>query len=243
VSDASTTSPQISAPGFSTRQVASIVAVSAGARAAGSVIALGYLLGFVGGPVLAVIGGLALITYGRALLVDRGTGLVAGASLAIAAGALGVGALRWGSLSLGDLRGVQSVLGPTLLVGPDKAAIASAIAAGSALIALSVWMASFGEGIALRSRRALVWLLEGAVGSFAVVTVFFDPAESALAGGDLGRTLLTIGRWAGSVAGAALLVGALAVALTRGGHRFRAAGLAVAAIGVAVAAVIVVGII
>jgi hypothetical protein len=207
------------------------------------VIALGYLFGLVGGPIVAVVGGLALITYGRCLLVDRATGIAAGAALAIVAGALGVGALRWGSLDLADLRGVQSVLGPTLLVGPDRAAAASAVAAGAALLALAVWMSSFADGISLRSRKAILWLTEGAIATLAVVTVFFDPAESALAGGDLARTLLTIARWSGSVLGAGTVVVGIAVLLGRGGQKWRAAALTVAALGGSAAAAVVVSII
>jgi hypothetical protein len=176
-------------------------------------------------------------------MVDRSTGIVAGSALSIAAGAIGVGALRWGSLDLADLRGVQSVLGPTLLVGPDRSALASAMAAGAAVIALAVWMSSFAEGLELRSRKAALWLAEGVIGAFAVVTVFFDPAESALAGGDFVRTLLTLGRWAASVIGATTIVVGIALVLRRGGHRWRLGALSLAALSAIAAAVVVVSII
>ncbi|MDQ3983467.1 MAG: hypothetical protein M3271_12375, partial [Actinomycetota bacterium] len=83
----------------------------AGARVAGTVVALGYLLGFVRGPVVAVLGGLALVTLGRCAYSSPPDDLAFGGALAALAVALGVGALRWGALDLGDLRGAQSVLG------------------------------------------------------------------------------------------------------------------------------------
>ncbi|MGH2693430.1 MAG: hypothetical protein ACRDJJ_01315, partial [Actinomycetota bacterium] len=63
------------------------LAFSAATRAAGLVIALGYLLGLVPGPLVAVVGGLALVTFGRGLLCRRGDEAVAGAALAVVAGA------------------------------------------------------------------------------------------------------------------------------------------------------------
>ncbi len=53
-----------------------------------------------------------------------------------------VGGLRWGSTSLDAMRGAQAVLGPTVVVEPQEAAIGAALAAGAGVIALSVWLAA-----------------------------------------------------------------------------------------------------
>jgi len=147
--------------------------LSAGTRAAGLVIALGYLLGLVPGPVVAAIGGLALITFGRALLVDRTGELRAGAALALIAVAVGVAALRWGTIQLDEVRGVQAVLGPTVLVNPSGAAAAGWLAAGGGVLALGVWLSTVRE----EGRIGLAfWGLEGVAGALAIVSVFWGPA-------------------------------------------------------------------
>jgi hypothetical protein len=122
------------------------------------------------------------------------------------------------------------VLGPTLLVGPTQAAVASSVAAGAALVALAVWLASPWPTSKVMFAP---WALEAAVGSLALVTVFFDPAPTTLtpldllkwiaatavvtaivAGGSwllqkvpaVARALLMIGAGAAVVAAAGLLV-------------------------------------
>lgn len=186
---------------------ASASAWSAGARAAGLVVALGYLLGFVRGPVMAVIGGLALVTLGRCVSLRAPDDAALAASLAVLAGALGVGALRWGAVELGDLRGIQAVLGPTVLVGPGAAAAACWVAAGGALGALAVWLATARSSDLLSpapARLALgLWLLEAVVGAFAIVSVFWGPSiPRGSFGGDAALAFL---RWL-------VLVGAVAAA-------------------------------
>jgi hypothetical protein len=144
-----------------------------GTRVAGLIVAFGFLLGFVPGPLVAAVGGLALVTFGRALLVDRVGEFRAGASLALIAGAVGVAGLRWGTLELGEVRGVQAVLGPTVLVEPSGAATASWLAAGGAVLALAVWLGTMPNG----NRVALgLWGLEAVAGSLAIVSVFWGPA-------------------------------------------------------------------
>ncbi|MDQ3952424.1 MAG: hypothetical protein M3279_05600, partial [Actinomycetota bacterium] len=96
---------------------ASLRGWGAGARVAGAVVALGYLLGLVQGPLLAVAGGLALVTLGRSAGARGSDDLVFGGALAVLVGALQVGGLRWETLDLAELRGAQAVLGPALLVG------------------------------------------------------------------------------------------------------------------------------
>ena len=134
---------------------------------------MGYLLGLVHGPVVAVVGGLALITFGRNLLLEHHAAALSGAALAVMAAALGIAALRWGALDLDELRGVQAVLGPTLLVGPVQAAWATSIAAVAGFAGLVVWTAR-----PWPSTRALFawWSLEAALGSLALISLFFEPA-------------------------------------------------------------------
>ena len=145
-----------------------------GTRVAGAVLVAGYVSGLVPGAVVSLVGGLALITFGRALLLDRRATVVSGAALAIAAGALGVAALRWGTLSLRELVGVQSVLGPSVVVGPTEAAIASAVALGAAVVALAAWSI---EPVG-PDRRARVWSrVEATLGVLAATMVFAAPGS------------------------------------------------------------------
>lgn len=196
----------------SSSQASSAASFSVAARAAGSVIALGYLLGLVQGPVVAVVGGLALITFGRNLLLEHHRAAVSGGALAVLAGALGIAALRWGALDLSEIRGVQSVLGPTLLVGPTQAAVATGLAAGAALVALVVWLSRPWPS----SKMLFAWWgLEAAVGSLALVTVFFDPAPASP--GALGILL-----WAAITAGVVAPVTAASWALQRSPETVRA---------------------
>lgn len=173
---------------------------------------LGYLFGLVPGPVVAVVGGLALTTFGRALGVPLYSSVRIAAALAVIAGAAGVGALRWGSLDLAEIRGVQSVLGPTLLVGPQAAAIACGLSVGGALVALAAWLS---EPRAL-ARPMLIWgLVEGAIVALALVTVFFDPARSALQSANAATIALELGRWAGVTLIAVGIAGGLNLVLRR----------------------------
>lgn len=188
-----------SAAEVSSFQTSAASAFSVAARAGGAVISLGYLLGLVQGPIVGVVGGLALMTFGRNLLLDRHGAAVSGAALAVIAAAFGIAALRWGALDLAQLRGVQSVLGPTVAVGPVGAAVATSIAASAALVGLAVWTSRpwptspvlFGW-----------WGVESAIGSLALITLFFEPAGLLLDGG---RGFLVLS-W---VAGAAVVTAAV----------------------------------
>ena len=195
---------------------------SAGARAAGLVITLGYLLGLVTGPVVAVVGGLALVTLGRSAAGSAPGDLALSGSLAVLAGALGVGALRWGALDLGEVRGIQAVLGPTVLVGPGPAAAACAAAAIAAIVALGCWLTAAlrqdvrgpvpGPGWSARVPR-VAWVLEGFVGGLAVVTVFWGPSIPRGAGS--GRLLGSLATWVFTAAAAGGAGLALALWLNR----------------------------
>ena len=115
--------------------------VSIATRVAGAIGALGYLLGLVDGPFLGALAGLALIAFGRALIAPRGLELIAPLGFAVLAGASGVVALRWGTLEIADIRGVQGVLGPTIAVDPQVAAVAAGAAWLAATLALGIWLA------------------------------------------------------------------------------------------------------
>jgi hypothetical protein len=166
--------------------------MSAGARLAGLVLALGYLTGLVPGPLVAAVGGLALMTYGRCLDLDRGAQALSAAGLAVIAGAVGVTGLRWGTLELSELRSVQAVLGPTLLVGPVAGAAASIAAAVAAIVALAL-------GLGARPvHGALQWVwagLEALALGLCVVTAFWGPKVLAEADVDLSETLRDAGMW------------------------------------------------
>lgn len=211
---------------------------SAAARVAGAVIAMAYLLGLVPGPLVTVVGGLALITFGRALLLPLLPSARAVLSLAVIAGAVGIGALRWGTLDLAELRGVQAVLGPTVTVGPPAAAIACGIALGAAVVVLAVWFLEPAPG----DRTDHVWGgFEVALVALALATIFIDPARSVLHGAGLAIALLEIVRWAGVTAVTAAVALGIARLLRDTGDFVRWVVLGVAGAAVAVAAALIAG--
>ena len=196
---------------------------------------VGYLSGLVPGQIVSLVGGLALITFGRMLLLDRKDTAVAGAALAIAAGSLGIPALRWGTLSIEGLVGAQSVLGPTILVGSEGAALSSGVALGAAIVAIAAWSTQ-PVGV---DRSARVWgRIEGVVAVLAIALVFAAPGSggnlSAMFGEpvELAATAATIG------AGIAVVLAATRVLRSR---RVRWIVLGVCAVAVAGAATIVAG--
>lgn len=197
------------------------------------VICLGYLLGLVQGPVVSVVGGLALITFGRNLLLDHRSAAVSGAALAVIAAALGIAALRWGALDLGELRGVQSVLGPTVLVGPTEASLATSIAGAAAVVALTVWMSR-----PWPASKVLFgwWGVEAAVASLALLTLFFEPV--ALFDGAEGAVAIL--GWAGGTLAIAALAAAGGWFLQKVPQIVPAALMGVAGAAVAAAAAILV---
>lgn len=183
-----------------------------GARAAGAVLALSYLLGLVRGPLLAVLGALALVTLGRSVRSPGSDDLLLAAALAALAVALQAGAFRWGTLDLAQLRGAQAVLGPTVLVGPATVAAASWVATLAAVAALAAWLAT-----ARRSDDAIpdggapftryLWFVEAALGAFAIVTVFWGGSVPRGSFGGVDGAL-AVAEWLAAVA----IVAAAAVA-------------------------------
>jgi len=196
-------------------------------RVAGAVLIVGYLSGLVPGAIVSVVGALALMTFGRALLLDRTSTAASGVALAVAAGALGIAAVRWGTLSLSELVGAQSVLGPTILVGPQPTAVASGVALGAALVAAAAWAT---EPLGTE-RVARVWgRIEGILVVLAATVVFAAPG----AGGRPG-VLVSPGE-----AGVTVAVAALGIAVVALGPRLfrsrRVRWIALATAGAAVAA-------
>lgn len=173
---------------------------SAGIRAAGCVIALGYLIGLVPAQIFSVFAALLLLTLGRALACDRIRGVCAFLALAVIGLALAVVSLRWGTTSLDGIRGVQAVLGPTVLVEPQEAAAGTILAGSGAAFALMVWLAA---------TQPLGWpghvasAVEDVVFSLALVTVFWGPAIGADIA-FIGALARDVGEWALAVAAVAL---------------------------------------
>lgn len=150
-------------------------ALAVGAGAAGLALALVFLIGVADGPVYLVVGGLgvAMLAAGGAWMSDPGESLFAAFGGAVVAGALLIPSLRWQMLDLSGLRGVQAVLGPTLLVGPTSIAVSAGVAAGGGLLAVGL---ATGPGIE-RGWGSRAWAGgRAAVASFAAVTVFYGPA-------------------------------------------------------------------
>ena len=217
----------------------STLAVSAGARAGGLVLALGYLTGLVDGPLVAAVAGVALITYGHCLRMDRVDQALAAAGLAVMAGALGITALRWGSLELAELRSVQAVLGPTILVGPEMTAVAVIVAAVAATLALALWVAA----LPVRGFGDWAWTgLETVAVALALVTAFWGP--KVLLGTDEvpnSEIVESLAWWAAATA-AVVIVGIGGGLLARlVVVRVRVAVMAVAALALLVAAGLIAG--
>ena len=205
-------------------------AFSVAARAAGSILAAVYLLGAVPGPVMAVVGALALITFGRLLLADREEAALDAGALALLAAALLVGALRWRTFDLTEIRGAQTVLGPTLLLGPQTLAVAVGIAAGAGTVALAEWE-EFPSGGDVVDR--FWWVSETLLGALALVSVFWGPEVAGPAEGS--SLALTLGSWVGVTAGVAAAALLISFGLRRLGTRARAAVLLVVLIALVVA--------
>lgn len=215
----------------------STAALSTGTRSAGLIVALGYLTGLVGGSLVAAVGGLALVTFGRCLAMNRGEQAQACASLAVIAGALGVTGLRWGTLELAEIRSVQAVLGPTLLVGPELEAGATIVTALAAALALALWLASDpGHGVAGRAWTGA----ETAVAALALVTAFWGP--KILTPGSAGGAETAVGALGWVVATGLVMMVALGGSLGIGslGPRSRAA-LTVGCVGALLGAGLLVG--
>ena len=162
---------------------------------------------------MAVVGGLALVTLGRAVTVKAPEDAALAGALAVLAGAVGVGALRWGAVDLGDLRGIQGVLGPTLLVGPPAAATACWIAALGAIAALAAWLATAraADGVAPDAPRRLVlglWVAEAVIGGGVVASVFWGPSipRGSFAPGALLGWAAIVAVVAGAAAGLAIVL-------------------------------------
>ena len=168
--------------------------LSTGARVAGVIVCLGYLLGLVPGPLVAVLAGLCLLTLGRSLGHEPGVAFRAVAGFAVVGLALVVGALRWGTLSLDEIRGAQAVLGPTLSVGPQEAAIGASLAAGGAVVGLSLW---FGTHRGKGWPALIVTALEGLVVGLSLATFFWGPALKPLADGDSADFATGAAQWFG----------------------------------------------
>ncbi|MDQ4096079.1 MAG: hypothetical protein M3174_07750 [Actinomycetota bacterium] len=170
-----------------------VVALSVFARVAGSVIALGFLLGLVPGPLAAVIAAVALVSFGRGLAPEATRAYLGLAAFGVVALTAAVGALRWGSSSLDAIRGAQAVLGPTLLIEPQNAAIGAGLAAAAGVLALSVWLGAHTPGglisFALSCGEAVVVTLM-------LATAFWGPAVAAPGAGDTAELAKDVGAWA-----------------------------------------------
>lgn len=177
--------------------------ISVAIRVAGVVVAAGYLLGVTEGPVMMAVGALALITFGRGLAVDRSHEALAGGALAVMAGAIGVVALRWGSFDLGEIRGAQGVLGPSVIVGPDDTAAAVVAAAVAGVVALVVWLA---EAPATDGGPRWLWPAEAICGALALVSVFLGPALRGFDPVDLLTWFVAVGTTAAAGGWASRLV-------------------------------------
>ena len=205
-------------------------AASIAARVAGAVTALGFLFGVVDGPIVAVVGALALIAFGRSLVTPAGTELIGPLAFAVMAGATGVVALRWSSLDLAAIRGVQAVLGPSVAVGPADVAAAIGVALAAGVVAAGLWLADDLPGGVLGRRWRWV---ERTIAGLVLATLFAGPQVAGVA---------EAGTWLAATAGATGLVALVGRILGPRNARLRIALIAGAGVLVAAAAGIAGGI-
>ena len=168
---------------------------------AGVVIALGYLVGLVPGPLVAAIGGVGVITFGRLIVVDKRWAAIGAFAFGIITLAALAGALRWGTSSLDAIRGAQAVLGPTLTVEPQDAAIGAGLAAGAGTLGLALWLGT--------QTYTGVWRFawncaEAVVVALLLATSFWGPAVAVSADGGAGEVARDVGGWALVVLAAAV---------------------------------------
>ncbi len=190
------------APTSSTeRRDPGLVAFATALRVAGFVIAAGFLSGVVPGTIVVAALALGLLTVGRGAAPEAVHQTLGAAAIGVVLLAVTVGALRWGSVSLDAMRGAQAVLGPTLLIEPQEAAVGGSLAAGGGVLALSLWLS------ALRPRDVLGFVLaslEGALVALALATAFWGPAVVVSGVGDAGELARDLGAWALAVVAALL---------------------------------------
>ena len=178
--------------GSTVASVADAISLAAAARVAGAVIAIGYLGGLAPGPLAAALGALGLVTFGRAILSDRAATAIGVAAFGVISLAAVAGALRWGTSSLDALRGVQAVLGPTILVDPQEAAIGASLAAGGGTLGLALWLSAHRP----ENLLAYAWnLFEAELGAMVLAICFWGPAVVAPSGGDAGELAKDLGGW------------------------------------------------
>jgi hypothetical protein len=147
---------------------------SVAARVAGVLGALGYLSGAVDGPLIGAVAGLALITFGRGLIAGRSEVLGA-AAFAVIVGATGAVALRWGTLDIADIRGIQAVLGPSVAVDPSQVAVWMGASMAVSGVALGIWLTEPGPS---DSDPRWLWWIEGLCAAILLGTLFAGPAFS-----------------------------------------------------------------
>ena len=202
---------------------------SIAARVAGAVSALGFVLGIVDGPIVAAVGALALISFGRSLVAPRGTELIGPLAFAVVAGATGVAALRWRSLELSELQGIQAVLGPTVAVEPLQVATAAGVAVAAGILAAGIWLADDLAGGGLG--RAWRWV-EIVTASLVLATLFAGPDPAGV---------LEAAIWAAATAAVAVLIAMIGRGIAGHSARVATVGIVMAGAMVTGAAGVVVG--
>jgi hypothetical protein len=165
---------------------------AAAAQAAGIVLAFAQLTGLWEGILFLLGGAFALIAGGRMLDEDDSTAFLTAFAYVVLIGSLGAVALRWASPDLEVWRGVESVLGAPLVVGPTGASVGCGLAAAAGLGTMAVLLSGRVTGTA---RVRVFGILEALVLALALVTAFWGPELTP--GADVSQTLLELGRWVG----------------------------------------------
>ena len=179
---------------------------------------------------MAVVGALSLIAFGRSLVTPAGSELIGPLAFAVVAGATGVVALRWSSLDLAAIRGVQAVLGPSVAVGPTEVAAATGVALGAGVLAAGLWLADDLPGGALGPRWRWV---ERTIAGLVLATLFAGPQVAGV---------VEAGMWLAATTAVTLLVALVGRVLGPRSARLRIALIAGAGLLVTAAAGIAGGI-
>jgi hypothetical protein len=184
---------------------------------------------------VVVAGAIALVSAGKVLEEDGGVALVNVVGFAILVSALGVAALRWGTMDMADWRGIQAVIGPPLVVAPNSVAIGCGLAAGGGVLGTALWLRAPAGGRTILVLR----IAEASIAGLALTTAFWGPGITP--GETASAVALEAGRWAGLTVGTALIALLLGVVVRRWSTRVQAALLVLAAAAVGAGMVLVGG--
>ncbi len=197
----------------------------------GAIQTLAILAGAADLPVVAALG-IVVIAVSRSLArpASDAASRIAAGLVVVASASLGL--LRWQTTSLVDLRGLQAVLGPTVLVGPERAATGAWVALVTGACALALILGRPHDRI-----DGAAWAIALAAGALLLATAFYGPQVAGWGTDSIvWNDAVPIALATGAIAVGA---GALGVVLSGTGGTFRWSALGGMAVLLGVAAVLI----